>query len=243
MPPSSGPPPWPRWLVVLVSVPIVYHLSSVILGALAAPSGPWPTPDGPAPAGAPPAVVSLHESAAQPYLRATRLTHNSHFPSNRVGTSDAYLEVRLENEAGQHVRTVRLPDPHAPPMVRQRQAQLIRALVEDQPVAPPASERIYPPNQLPPTVPIWDITQPGRLALVEVVENEIPRNRPAYRPTAWSLLVVRSCARHLCRVHGASHARVIRYSRDPISPEVLLSAGSVPESIDELVSDYGRFPR
>ena len=44
MPPSpSGPAAWPRRLVVLASAPIVFHLGSVLLAAVAAPSGPWPT--------------------------------------------------------------------------------------------------------------------------------------------------------------------------------------------------------
>jgi hypothetical protein len=242
MPPSC-PPPWPRWLIVLASVPIVYHLGSVALGAIAAPSGPWPNPDGVGMAGAPPAIAPVHESISQPYLRTVNLTHNAHFPSNRAGNPDAYLEFRLEDAAGEHLKTVRLPDPDAPPLVRQRQTQLIRAVVEDQPVMPPNSERIYPPGQLPPTVPIWDMTGPRKLALVEMAETEVPRNRPVFRPTPWSLLVVRSCARHLCSVHGATAVRVTRYSRDPVSPEVLVAPQAIPGTIKDLVSDYGRFSK
>jgi hypothetical protein len=240
-PPSS--PPWPRWLVALASVPLVYHLGSIGVGALAAGSGPWPTGDGVAMAVPPPAAAAIHESAALPYLRAIGLTHNYHFPSNRVGGPDAYLEVRLEDDAGQFLKTVRVPDPDAPPMVRQRQAQLIRWLIDDQPVAPPRNEVIYPPGQLPPRVTIWEVEEGRGLVLAEISEVEVPRNRPVFRPTPWSLVVVRAIARHECRTHGAAHARVVRHSRSPVSPEVLLMPQAVPAAIDELVSDYGRFSR
>lgn len=243
MPPSAGQSSWPRWLVALASVPIVYHLGSVALGVLAAPSGPWPLGDGVGMALPPPAVASANESLAQPYLQTVKLTHNYHYPSNRVGGPDAYLEVQLEDADGNHLRTVRVPDPDSPPYVQRRQALLIRALLDDQPITAPTGEQIYPPGQTPPRVLIWDWTEQRQLFLREVAEMEIPRNRPVFRPTEWSLIVVRSCARHLCRTHGAASARVVRHSRDAIHPTVLIGAPTQPGAFDDLVSDYGRFPR
>jgi hypothetical protein len=191
----------------------------------------------------PPAAALPHESLALPYLQGVGLTHNYHFPTNRVGSPDAYLEVRLEDADGKPLKTVRFPDPDAPPLVRQRQHQMIRWLVEDQPVAPPRGERIYPPGQLPPRVPFWDLVDARRLVLMEVPEPEVPRNRMVFRPTPWSLVVIRSIARHECRVHGAAHARVTRYSREVTSPEALVNPQAIPAAIEELVSDYGRMPR
>jgi hypothetical protein len=242
-PPSPGQPAWPRWLVLLASAPIVYHLSSLALGALAAPSGPWPTPEGAGMSLPPPAVASAYDGFAQPYLRAAKLTHNYHYPSNRVGNPDAYLEVHLEDAAGNALSTVRVPDLDAPPYVQRRQALLMRYLVDDQPVQPPTSERIYPPGQTPPRLSIWEMNEPGRLYLAEITEMEVPRNRPVFRPTEWSLIVVRSCARHLCRVHGAGRAHVVRHSREALHPGVLVGAPTPPGAYEELVSDYGRFPR
>jgi hypothetical protein len=183
----------------------------------------------------PPAVASANDGLAQPYLRAVKLTHNYHFASNRVGNPDAYLVVHLEDGDGKHLRTVCVPDPNAPPYVQRRQALLLRFLVDDQPVQPPTSERIYPPGQTPPRLSIWEMNEPGRLHLAEIAEMEVPRNRPVFRPSDWSLIVVRSCARHLCRVHGAERAHVVRYSRDAVHPSILVGqpgeAAEVPESL------------
>jgi hypothetical protein len=233
--------PWPRWVIVLASAPIVFHLGCVILQTLAAPSGPWATPDGAGMAIPPPALALLNESVALHYLQGVGLTHNYHFPTNRVGSPDAYLEIHLEDDAGKPLKTVRFPDPDAPPLVRQRQHQLIRWLVEDQPIAPPRGERIYPPGLIPPRVPFWDMLDARRLELrVDLPETEIPRNRMVFRPTRWSMVVIRSIARHECRIHGAAHARVIRYSREVTSPEALVNPQAIPSAIEDLVSDYGK---
>ncbi len=241
--PTPEAAPWPRWLVALASVPIVYHLGAVLLGAVVAPSGPWPTPEGPQAAVPPPAVAMLHESATRRYLQAAGLTHDYHFASNRVGGADAYLEIWLEDDAGKLLKTVRFPDPEASPFVRARQARLIRWLVEDQPVAPPGGERIFPPGTLPPRVPFWDMTEPRRLVLVELPEPEIPRGRVVFRPTPWSMVVIKAVARHACRVHGAAHARVVRHSKESLSPAGLLEPQTIPQEMEELVSDYGRVTR
>lgn len=235
----------PRWLVILASIPIVYHLASVTLCALAAPSGPWPSNEGMSMAMPPPAAQYAHEQIGLTYLRTVKLTHNYHFISNRGGMPDAYLEIRLENEAGELVKSVRLPDPEAPALVRKRQALLVRWLTDDQPVMPPASEKIYAPGTEPPRLPIWDFSEERRLIMREVSELEIPRNRgPVFRPTDWSLIIVRSLARHYCRQHGAAQAQVIRHSREATPPSILLQPQTqrleVPET---LVSDYGRIAR
>lgn len=243
--PPSGPAAWPRWLAALASAPIVFHLGAVSLAAVTARSGPWPTPEGPGMAVPPPAAAILHEAASLPYLQGIALPDSYHFPSSvRVATADAYLEVHLEDEAGKAMKTVRFPDPDAPPLVRRRQAQLIRWLVEDQPATPPrGTERIYPPGQIPPRVPVWDVVGERRLALAEVPETELPRNRIVFRPTAWSLIVVRSIARHESRVHGAAYARVVRHSREAASPEWLMNPQGIPPAFEDLVSDYGRISR
>ena len=40
-------------------------------------------------------------------------------------------------------------------------------------------------------------------------------------PSPWSLLLARSYARHLCRLHGAHSAELTRHSRQPVSPEMM----------------------
>jgi hypothetical protein len=234
--------------VVLASAPIVYHLGAVLLGAVVAPSGPWPGgPDGPLIAVPPPTAVTVHDYAGtRRYLQAIGQTHDYHFGSNRVGNPDAWLEIVLEDEGRLPIKTIRFPDPNAPLFVRQRQARLIRWLVEDQPVAlPMGGERIFPPGKLPPLVPFWerDTTRPRHLVLSRVPEPEVPRDGMVPRPSPFSMIVIRSIARHACRIHKAANARVVRHSREALSPEALLEPRAIPENIDDLISDYGRASR
>jgi hypothetical protein len=237
-----GAPAWPNWLVALASVPIVFHLGAVVLGAVVTTSGPWPGRDGPLIAVPPPTAALVHDySGTRRYLQAVGLMHDYHFGSNRVGNPDATLEVVLEDEAGMPIKTVRVPDPDAPLFVRQRQAQLMRWLVEDQPIPPAGGgERIFPPGKLPPRVPMWDQVGFLRLTLVDVPEPEVPRGQTIFRPTPFSMVVIRSIARHACRVHKAAHARVLRHSRDALSPQGLLEPETIPERMENLISDYGR---
>jgi hypothetical protein len=223
---------------------IVSHLGLVLTHVVAAPSGPWPTQEGPDNAPPPILVETAHDQLALPYLGWLKLTHNYHFPTNRVGQPEARLEVRLLDEDGQAFRTLSLPDPKAPARVRQRQALLASWLTEDQPVAPRQGERIPAPSQKVPTVSVWEpVPNENRLLhLGRVPENELPRDRPVFRPSVWSLVLVRSLARHLCRSHGAQHAEITRRSREAIPPRVLFAPEAPPE-MEDLQSVYGRLPR
>src|SRR5262249_17355408 len=151
-------------------------------------SGPWPMGEGPDMAPPPIMVETAQQQLALPYLSWLKLTHNYHFPSNRVGLPEAFLEVNLLDEEGEVLQNLRFPDPKAPTSVRRRQALATRWLIEDQPVAPRQGERIPAPGSKVPEVSIWEQV-PGetrRLSLEKVPENEIPRDRPVFRPSAWS---------------------------------------------------------
>jgi hypothetical protein len=226
------------------SLLIAYHLGCVLLNVLAAPSGPWPAMEG-ADMAMPPALVgNLHTEVALPYLRLVKLTHNYHFNSNRVGQPEAFLEVELQDEEGEVIKTVRFPDPKAPSSVRQRQAALAHYVTEDQPIQPSMIEKIPAPNRKIPEIPIWEGV-PGdqrKLTLARIPENEVPRDRPVFRPSEWSLIVVRSLGRYLCREHGASRAEIVRKSKEPIPPRILQERQDPPET-EELSSSYGRLPR
>jgi hypothetical protein len=231
----------PRWLIAVASAAIVFHLSAVLLRALAAPSGPWPTPQGGTLAPPPAFALALYQWLPGEYLQALQMTHNYHFVTNRPGQPALSFEVRLRDAAGKEVANVRFPDKNANYWLRHRQTLLANALSLDEPAAPPQMEAIPGPNQRVPTVPLWDMApdKPGRLELKNVPQHLIPRDRPVMRPSEVSLLFVRSYARYLCRVHGAASAQVIRHHQDPIPPDVL-SADNVPaDAFDEVLSNYG----
>lgn len=244
MPPSSSTAavPLPRWLVVLGSLLIVFHFGSVGVAALAAPSGPWPTGEGQGPATPPQFAYSAHQIVL-PYLQAVKLDNNYHFASNRPEQIGVQLEVRLKDDAGQDLATVKLPDPNANPWVRHRQALLLRGLTYDDGVAPPQGEAIAAPNRAVPKVPIWDVAEQRQLRLKPVEEHLIPRDRPVMRPSEYNLLLVRAFARHLCREHQAAVAEVLRHHQDPIPPLVLFEQNLPPGAFEPVTSNYGELPR
>jgi hypothetical protein len=75
-----------------------------------------------------------------------------------------------------------------------------------------------------------------------VPENEVPKDRPVFRPSEWSLLVVRSLTRHLCALHGAAAAEAVRHSREALPPRILFERELLPQ-MEDLQSNYGRLPR
>jgi hypothetical protein len=226
-------------------VPIAFHLAALVVHAAAAPSGPWPMMEGADMAPPPAFLQGADQGVALPYLVRIKMTHNYHFPSNRTGLPEAYLEVRLLDDKGEELKAVRFPDPQAAPRVRQRQALVARWLIEDRPVERSQwGERIAAPGQKAPEVPVWAPVpeQDRKLHLSWVPEHEIPKDRPVFRPSDWSLLVVRSAARHLCHVHGAARADVVRHSREAIPPRILFER-ELPPQTEDLHSAFGRLPR
>lgn len=238
-------PPLPRWALLAGSAFLVYHLSAVLLNALAAPSGPWPAMEGADMAMPPQGIALAHDRATLPYLRAIKQTHNFHFRSNRVGNPDAYLEFRLQEKDGSFGKTLRFPDPKAPYPIRQRQAALTRWVTDDQPVQPP-EEKVAAPGTKVPEITIWEPVQnERRLNFAKIPAHEVRdymRNGPLFRPSPWSLVVLRSMTRHLCKAYDADAAEVVRYSREPIPPTVLNERETPPE-MEVLQSNYGRLTK
>src|SRR5258708_3669031 len=89
----------PRWLIILASAGIAFHLFALVVLVIAAPSGPWPTSFGPSPDMPPmfaqeiiefprpkarPEPGERYSSALRSYLEALHMTHNYHFSSNRT---------------------------------------------------------------------------------------------------------------------------------------------------------------
>jgi hypothetical protein len=235
-------PPLPRWAAFVGSLLILYHLGCVALNAMAATSGPWPGMDGPDMAMPPQAVGMAHEKAAMPYLKAIKQTHNYHFRTNRVGVPEAYLKIKLVDKAGAEVKTLTFPDPKAPPAVRARQAALVRWVLDDQPVQAKMTEGVAAPGGVAPTLSVWEERKERELELTQIAENEVKRDRPTFRPSPWSLVVLRSLARHLCRANDADGAEIERHSREPVSHRILMERDPNIEE-RELRSSYGRLPK
>jgi hypothetical protein len=226
-----------RPLAAAASAAIVFHLGAVLANVLAAPSGPWP-PGGTA-ATPPQFAHSVNRELAPRYLEPLKLTHNYHFASNRPGRPGVWFAVRLTDESGRELKTLRFPDPAANPAVRHRQSLLALSLADDVPVVPPAGESVAAPGREVPTVLIWDVAGERELRLRAVPAHLVPRDRPVYRPSDWSLVLARSYVRHLCREYGAGKGELIRHTREAIPPAVLFEDNIPPDAFGELVSYFG----
>jgi hypothetical protein len=227
----------PSLVIAVASLAILFHFGAVVIHALAAPSGPWPAADGINMAGPPAFTVVLDEPLTRGYLKPLKLTHNYHFLGNRPMAPGVYLEVRLKDAKGEPLKTLYLPDPNSNAWVRQLQGLFAQGLVPDQPIAPPQGEEVPAAHQQVRKVTIWEGEQPLRLS--RVPEHLIPRNRPVYGPTEWSLVLIHSYARYLCRKHGTASAEVVRHSRD-ITPATVLSIGNPPPmAFTDLLASYG----
>lgn len=242
-PPSNAVAGIPRWLVFPASLALAFHFGAVICGALAAPSGPWPSMDGPPEPFSPPQFAFSLAELTRPYLKLVKMTHNYHFVTNRPGIPGASFEVRLKDAEGQELTTVQIPEPGANRWVRHRQALLAQGLADDQPIMPPPGEVIAPPLRAVPTVPIWEPADKGKLVIRTVPEHLIPRDRPVFRPSEGSLLLARAYGRYLCRTHGAASAELIRHWQQPIPPAALTMDTFQAGAFDEVISNFGELSR
>ena len=231
----------PHWLIWVGSIAIVFHLGAIGLNTLAAESGPWPGGDG-GEMVQPPLLAQRSSAVVSEYLIPLRQSFIYHRYANKIpAMPGVYLEVHLKDEAGNEIKTVRVPDDNANSWVRHRQEMLTVGFGNDQRVAPRQSEMIYAKGQEPPKVQIWRMEK-GQLRLVQVEENKVPLNEPVYGPTEWMMLLARSYSRHLCAIYGAAKAEIIRHYQDPIRPFVLTE--DVPaRAFNEIVCNFGEFPR
>jgi hypothetical protein len=237
----------PPWLLILGSGAIAFHLLAITLGALAAPSGPWPTPMGPNTL-EPPQFASMANRLVGPiYLQPLRMTHTYHFTSNRPGAPGAYFEVVLKDASGKRIKTLKIPDANANFWVRHRQSLLAQGLNDDVPVPPPQGEKVAAPHKKLPKVAIWEPVgdKPGDMRhfkIAKVDEHLIPRNRFVLRPSEWSLVLAKSYARYLCRTYSADRAEIIRHMQDPIPPSIFFM-DLPPGALDDMISNFGEFSK
>jgi hypothetical protein len=209
---------------------------------LAAPSGPWPSDEGGTLSTPPQFAYSLNNLIPAEYLNVVGMTDNYHFLGNRPAMPGVSFEVRLSDESGNDLGSVKFPEANRNFWVRHRQSLLADGLADDQPVEPPQGEMIAAPNRPAPTTQIWEVARDGRLELRRVPQHLVPRDRPVFRPSERSLLLARSYARYMCRTHGAAKAELIRHTSEPITPAVMFTNGPPPAAaFNELISSFGEF--
>ena len=228
------------WVVAVGSAAIVGHLLAVVIVILAAPSGPWPAEGGSTFSTPPQFAYSLNDLLPTTYLQSLGLLNHYHFSSNRPAVPGASFEVRLKDQSGKLLTTVKFPNKDCNFSVRHRQSLLASGLADDQPVEPPQGEVIAAPNRAVPSARIWEMAGTEGLVIQAVPEHLIPRDRPVFRPSEQSLLLARSYARYLCRLHGAVTAEVIRHTQEPIPPAVMFISGPPPaDASGKLASNFG----
>lgn len=245
-PPATPRKPLPGWLALVVSLVVALHLFAIVIHALAANSGPWPTQfEIASPAEPPKFAEIIDNNLTLPwYLSPLRMTHNYHFNSNQTEAYAVYFEVRLKDANGKVIATLKYPEEGENAWVRHRQQLLAQSLFGDSPAQPPMVERLNPPK-----VPIWmpveaeSNQQKATYVLERIQEHKIPRDRPMFRPTEWSLAVAKSYVRYLCRHHGAVSGELIRHSREPVpavpNPQVI--AALPPDTFVEMVANFGEY--
>jgi len=220
--------PLPRGLIILGSVAVVLHLSALAVLVIAAPSGPWVSPFGDSEAAEPEFIKGLNQTFGPYYLHPLHITHNYHFMSNQPEMPQVYIEARLRDAAGK-LTTLKLPDPEANYWVRHRQTLLAQALGGDQGYQPPRDSGTAE-NLRKLEVTLWYApsgTTENKLQTKKEYEwRRIQQEPPGIfmfnRPSEWSQVLARSYGRYLLREHGAAKVEIVRHSRSPILPEILL---------------------
>jgi hypothetical protein len=247
----------PRWQVVGGSGAILLHLAAILVPILDVRSGPWPASDGRDLAD-PPQFAHAAAGLATVHAKYLRVAHSYHFVTNRPSDLPGVeFEVRLKDGDGKPLQTLKFPDPQANAWVRHRQQLLAHSLAPDLPVAPPGGEVIAAPGQKMPAVTLWMMPDEGipgspaktlaalmtpdraaPLRVQTVPQHLVPRNRPVMRPSDWALVLERSYARYLCRLHGAASAEVIRHTREPIPPTPLFGSNTPRQALEDLVASF-----
>lgn len=254
-----APRPLPGALLLAASLFVAFHLLAVAILALAAPSGPWPTPFGVSQALGPPFAGRLSEVTTRYYLTPLRMTHNYHFLSNRPDAPEVAFEVKLKDADGVVRETLRFPPTREHPRraesgwfddnpwLRQRYALLALALGDDEPLPPPRGEEVPAPGQRASRVKVWKMDGPNSASLLEVEQHllkDVFKQQPeVYRPRDWSLLLARAYQRHLARAHGAASVELVRFRRQAVMPALLFLEQTPPGTFDTQTSTFEEYHR
>jgi len=229
--------PLPRWLMLAGSLGIAFHLLAVVVMVLAARSGNWPSPFGRTMQEPPAFAASIGEYTTRYYLQPLHLAHDYHFGSNRTDVSSVRFKVRLKDERGDVVQTLEFPEADANFWVRHRESLLAMSLGDDQPVGSNRQNTLSAEGQIE-RVQVWEQDKSDRrFHLKSKPVTAISRNLPENGPSAWSQLLAKSYVRYLARKYGADSGELIRESREPIPPVVLI-APAPPDLFNEMIANF-----
>jgi hypothetical protein len=240
--------PLPRWFMIVVSVFIVFHFSSVVVRVLATQSGPWASMDGGAMPAMPPRFAwKAYQSLPGQYLHALQMPYDYHFVTDQTRRIGVYLEARLKDQDGKEIARLKFPDENASSWVRHRQQLLMDKLTDDVPVQVPMTERVAAPGQQTPMVTIWENYERNKMRLKTQPLNDLITNSrqqgPVFQPSDLTWIYARAFARYVCRTHGAAKVEIVRVHQNPIQPEVLFNQDVPSEMFDPNYSTFGELSR
>jgi hypothetical protein len=224
----------PSSIVAVLSLCVVGHFFAVGAHVLAARSGPWLVPNffTPSMAEGPTFATMIDQTTYRYYLQPLGMTGDFSYTSDRVDQPDVYFEARLRNEHGEVVKKLRFPSPEDSVWLRQCYSLLAEGLGGDAPVPVQQMVQIPAPGQESPRIKVWNPPVPmeKKLVLLETEQHKVKSlmkdpSMQLSKPREWTLLLARSYARHLCRQEKVASVELVRYSRDPIMPVVLLMPG------------------
>src|SRR5258708_2907068 len=110
---EGAPGKWPRWVMIVGSIAIVFHLLAIASGAMNSQSSPpWLSDESRIPP-TPPFAQSLYEQFEPAYLKPLVLGQNYHFASNEPRLPEVYFVAKLKDAEGREMAVIRIPDPDA----------------------------------------------------------------------------------------------------------------------------------
>lgn len=261
----------PSWVLLLGSAVLGFHLFSLVILALAAPSGPWPVFYGVDMSTGPQFANSIGDITTNHYLRPLGMTHNYHFLSNRTAQSGVWFEVILKDKNGKETKRLKFPEEKANFWVHHRQLLLAQGLDSDQPIQRGA-EKVASTKQKVQKVDYWltveetkkliakgvlkdywlqnvpedfvpDVAHFVRISIPEDQDGVIPRERPLARPSPWALTLAKSYMRHLCEKYDAHSAELIRHTRPAVLPAYMFMITAPNDAFMETIAHFGDLQR
>lgn len=162
--------PW--WIPLAGSAVIAFHLAALFFLSLAAQSGPWPVFYGVDMSPGPQFAGTINNVVYPNYLRPLGLTHNYHFTTDRPALDGVRFEVKLRDENGTVIKTLKFPEANANFWVKHRQYLLAQCLANDVPTQQRGTDKVGPKGGATPKQDYWLLKDEVR-KLIEPGKEEV----------------------------------------------------------------------